>query len=35
MALPLLDASGFNQPKELENTNRVQELGTSRIEGTG
>lgn len=32
---PLLEGNGFSQPKELDSTNRVQELGTGRIEGTG
>ena len=32
---PLLEGNGFSQPKELDNTSRVQELGTGRIEGTG
>ena len=32
---PLLEGNGFNQPTELDNTIRVQELGTSKLEGTG
>ena len=32
---PLLEGNGVSQPKELDSTNRVQELGTGRIECTG